>query len=287
MSQRGPFGKRREASSPPHLRRVRPHDSAQCVLKCPCRKREEEWLAPYVPPEDLPNSSDEEDSASDDSASVNQDPEAGGGDDDDASAGSSRGRSVTSPGGGGGEGSSVADGSLTGATALSMSLAPSLAPSAASSFYQYPEVTVQQHHEEFDCPRRLVSCPRRCGEWINYEDLDEHMDHQCVKRPFPPLACRLGCGETFSGGFHRMIQVGSLLLPPFPFFVSVLVAAVVFVALSSVWVPSPTVSASPASLLGLHRRHAAGAPVGRWLCLLRGSARRTGWSTRRRCARTA
>ena len=32
------------------------------------------------------------------------------------------------------------------------------------------------------------------------------MDERCVKRPFPALKCRLGCGVEFSGGVHRMLQ---------------------------------------------------------------------------------
>lgn len=65
--------------------------------------------------------------------------------------------------------------------------------------------TVQKHHEKHACPRRLVRCKRRCGEWVHYEDLSRHLAETCVKRPFPPLQCRLGCGLTFSGGVHRMV----------------------------------------------------------------------------------
>lgn len=38
----------------------------------------------------------------------------------------------------------------------------------------------------------------------------KHMKVSCVKRPFPPVKCRLGCGEEFHGGLHRMLQV----IPP-------------------------------------------------------------------------
>ncbi|CAN0486875.1 unnamed protein product [Ectocarpus sp. 8 AP-2014] len=47
----------------------------------------------------------------------------------------------------------------------------------------------------------------RCGEWLPFEDLMKHMKVSCVKRPFPPVKCRLGCGEKFHGGLHRMLQV--------------------------------------------------------------------------------
>lgn len=67
-------------------------------------------------------------------------------------------------------------------------------------------ITVVQYHEEVSCPRRLVPCTRRCGEWVAFSDLDVHLRDLCVKRPFPELYCRLGCGETFSGGAHRMLQ---------------------------------------------------------------------------------
>eukprot|EP00752_Nemacystus_decipiens_P009918 g8850.t1 len=69
-----------------------------------------------------------------------------------------------------------------------------------------PAVPCQQHHEEAECPRRLVPCGQRCGEWLPFEDLMKHMKVSCVKRPFPPVKCRLGCGEEFHGGLHRMLQ---------------------------------------------------------------------------------
>ncbi|CAM9728738.1 unnamed protein product [Scytosiphon promiscuus] len=69
-----------------------------------------------------------------------------------------------------------------------------------------PDVPLQQHHEEDECPRRLVPCGQRCGEWLPFEDLMKHMKVSCVKRPFPPVKCRLGCGEEFHGGLHRMLQ---------------------------------------------------------------------------------
>lgn len=35
----------------------------------------------------------------------------------------------------------------------------------------------------------------------------QHMKISCIKRPFPPVKCRLQCGEEFHGGLHRMLQV--------------------------------------------------------------------------------
>ncbi len=112
-----------------------------CVLGCPMKMREEQWLELYVPPELRPVDSDDER--------------------DDESVLSGVERNVEN---------------------------------------------VQQHHEENECPRRLVACPRHCGEWTPFEDMKVHMDEKCVKRPFPPLKCRLGCGLEFTGGVHRMLQ---------------------------------------------------------------------------------
>ncbi|CAM9227359.1 unnamed protein product [Discosporangium mesarthrocarpum] len=69
-----------------------------------------------------------------------------------------------------------------------------------------PDIPTQQRHEESECPRRLVPCKQKCGEWLPFEERDHHMKFLCVKRPFPPIKCRLGCGETFDGGLHRMLQ---------------------------------------------------------------------------------
>ena len=149
-----------------HQRELCPRRIIQCVLQCPCRKREEEWLAPYVPPKsgDDDSGSDENDSSDDDSSSSDGDTDGGGPSHSQVSTG---------------------DGSSTLA----------------------PLVTVQQMHEEKECPRRLVRCPQKCGEWVNFEDLSHHLDHACLKRPLPPLLCRNeGCGATFTGGAHRMVQ---------------------------------------------------------------------------------
>ncbi|KAJ8608520.1 hypothetical protein CTAYLR_005737 [Chrysophaeum taylorii] len=67
-------------------------------------------------------------------------------------------------------------------------------------------VTVQQWHEKHECARRLVPCERRCGEWVAFCELQHHLDKLCIKRPFPELHCRLGCGQTFSGGAHEFLQ---------------------------------------------------------------------------------
>ncbi|CAM9256179.1 unnamed protein product [Ascophyllum nodosum] len=76
-----------------------------------------------------------------------------------------------------------------------------LGPSSAK-----PEVPCQQQHEEEECPRRLVLCKQRCGEWLPFEELLRHMKVSCVKRPSTQIRCRLGCGEAFEGGRHRMLQ---------------------------------------------------------------------------------
>ena len=69
-----------------------------------------------------------------------------------------------------------------------------------------PNLTYQQYHEQKGCRRRLTPCPRRCGEYVAYEELVHHLNKLCVKRPFPPLYCRLGCGLKFGGGAHKMLQ---------------------------------------------------------------------------------
>lgn len=67
-------------------------------------------------------------------------------------------------------------------------------------------ITVQRWHEKYDCIRRLVPCDRRCGEWVAFIELEHHLTMLCVKRPFPELRCRLGCGATFNGGMHEFLQ---------------------------------------------------------------------------------
>lgn len=66
--------------------------------------------------------------------------------------------------------------------------------------------TVQQHHEDHECVRRLVPCPRKCMEWCVFEELTHHMHTSCVKRPAKPLQCRLGCGQEFGGEQGLMIE---------------------------------------------------------------------------------
>ena len=66
--------------------------------------------------------------------------------------------------------------------------------------------TCQQIHESDECPKRLVPCDRRCGEWIAADKLDHHMTTLCIKRPFPPIKCRLGCGAIFAGGAHEILK---------------------------------------------------------------------------------
>ncbi len=36
-------------------------------------------------------------------------------------------------------------------------------------------LTVQQNHEENECVKRLVNCPRQCLEWVCFEVLDRHL----------------------------------------------------------------------------------------------------------------
>lgn len=67
-------------------------------------------------------------------------------------------------------------------------------------------VSVQQHHEENECPKRVVACPRQCLEMVAYEVLKFHMDELCTKRPAKPIACRLGCDAMFGGTIEQLIE---------------------------------------------------------------------------------
>lgn len=68
------------------------------------------------------------------------------------------------------------------------------------------EMTQRQYHEEIECPKRLVPCHNKCGEWVPAEELEQHMLKYCVKRPLPPLVCRTGCGLVFEGETDRQTR---------------------------------------------------------------------------------
>ena len=65
----------------------------------------------------------------------------------------------------------------------------------------------RNYHELFECPRRLVPCPLRCGELVHFDGLEAHVRDECVKRPVPPMPCRLGCGLMFAGGAWRLLEL--------------------------------------------------------------------------------
>lgn len=69
-----------------------------------------------------------------------------------------------------------------------------------------PVIPYQQYHEESECPKRLIPCPRQCLEWIVFDQLQHHMDIMCIKRPAQELICTLGCGESFGGEVAMMIE---------------------------------------------------------------------------------
>jgi hypothetical protein len=60
-------------------------------------------------------------------------------------------------------------------------------------------LTFREVHEQVECPRRLTPCSNHCGEWVVAEQLEHHLLARCVKRPLPPLECRVGCGLEFKG----------------------------------------------------------------------------------------
>jgi hypothetical protein len=66
---------------------------------------------------------------------------------------------------------------------------------------------VRKTHLGEECPKRSVECPRHCGENVVWDVLQKHMDTACVKRPVPPIECRLGCGKIFAGGNDRLLQM--------------------------------------------------------------------------------
>jgi hypothetical protein len=66
--------------------------------------------------------------------------------------------------------------------------------------------TVQQYHEEEECVKRLVNCPRQCLEWVCFEVLEHHLEELCTKRPAKPIFCRLGCGAQFGGVVEKVIE---------------------------------------------------------------------------------
>ena len=74
------------------------------------------------------------------------------------------------------------------------------------------ELTTQQFHEQHECIKRLVICPRQCLEWVCFEVLEEHMNELCTKRPAEPIFCRLGCGAKFGGLIEKLIEAEDELM---------------------------------------------------------------------------
>ena len=60
----------------------------------------------------------------------------------------------------------------------------------------------------------MIPCERRCGEFVAADKLDHHMQCLCIKRPFPPIRCRLGCGELFAGGAHEILKCEEAMNSP-------------------------------------------------------------------------
>ena len=67
-------------------------------------------------------------------------------------------------------------------------------------------MSYQQYHEQFECVKRTLACPRNCLEWIAFETLQYHLDEQCIQRPAKQLMCRLGCNSVFGGTIEKMIE---------------------------------------------------------------------------------
>ena len=79
--------------------------------------------------------------------------------------------------------------------------------SAESFMTEAGELPFRQYHEFYECSRRQVPCPLKCGELVHYDELEKHVKDECVKRPVPPMPCRLGCGKMFYGGAWRLLEL--------------------------------------------------------------------------------
>ncbi|KAJ1453693.1 hypothetical protein M885DRAFT_273287 [Pelagophyceae sp. CCMP2097] len=67
-------------------------------------------------------------------------------------------------------------------------------------------ISTREWHERHSCPFRLVPCDYRCGEWVAFLHLAGHLADLCIKRPFPPILCRNGCGEQFHGNAVEVLK---------------------------------------------------------------------------------
>jgi hypothetical protein len=72
--------------------------------------------------------------------------------------------------------------------------------------FLFSGMSIQQYHEQLACPKRLVECPRKCLEWVQFEVLQNHMENMCTKREAKKLVCRLGCGALFGGLVEQLIE---------------------------------------------------------------------------------
>ena len=43
-------------------------------------------------------------------------------------------------------------------------------------------------------------------EFVHANELADHMELLCPKRPAKPISCRLGCGAVFGGRVEKMIE---------------------------------------------------------------------------------
>ena len=52
---------------------------------------------------------------------------------------------------------------------------------------QWAAEGVRKRHNTVECPKRRVECPRDCGQAVVFDEMDEHLEVLCPKRPVPPL----------------------------------------------------------------------------------------------------
>lgn len=142
-----------------------------CTLGCPMKKAEEEWLKPYQrPPKQRIVQKNSGNNNSTSTTGNNNNTNLENDEEEDAE--------------------SVAE----------------LRRLHGESVVQVEGITVQQYHETEECPKRLISCPRQCLEWVPFDVLEHHLQELCTRRPAKPIYCRLGCGACFGGTVEKLLE---------------------------------------------------------------------------------
>ena len=165
-----------------HLKNICRRRVIPCSLGCKVKLTEEDWLRPWKPEEGSTVSNEESSVVS----SQNSVQDASRKAENEESSGKQNSVSLGSP-------------TSRSSRRNSFSTTSTPSPRRRNNRAKPTQVSVQEYHEQHECVRRLIPCPRRCLEWSAFEDMPHHMDVQCVKRPSIPQYCRLGCGAKFGG----------------------------------------------------------------------------------------